>query len=85
MNTLTVQNQSSTRPSKTKYFNMNTIYEVNHNTVLWFGRHKGTKLKDAPAKYLLAIMGYDNLPSSLKHYLKTNAELLKKEQFQPKN
>ena len=63
---------------------MNTQFEVNHNTILWFGRYKGKRLKDAPAKYLLAIMEYDNLPSSLKRYLKQNAELIKREQFQNK-
>ena len=60
------------------------IIKVTHNTPLWFGRYRGKPLKSIPAKYLLAIMEYDNLPSSMKRYLKENAEVLKREQFKSK-
>ena len=61
-----------------------TIFEVNHNTVITFGRYKGKKLKEIPAKYMLWLLEKGFLTGQMKKYLRTNAEVLRKEQYQSK-
>lgn len=42
--------------------------------VLDFGKYKGKKLKDVPAKYLLYLFGQDILFGMLKDWVKANRE-----------
>ena len=60
---------------------MCTPYKVTHDTPISFGRYKGKKLKDIPAKYLLWLLQKDFLTGQMKQYLKKNAEIIKREQY----
>lgn len=61
---------------------MDTLYEVNDNTVMPFGKFKGEKMANVPAKYLLWIYEQYWCVGAIKKYIKENLEILKKEQFQ---
>lgn len=64
---------------------MNTNYDqVTENTVITFGKFKGKKLKEIPSRYLLWLIEKDFTTGQLKKYLKVNAGLIKKAQFQSK-
>ena len=58
------------------------IIKVTHNTPLWFGRYKGKPLKSIPPKYLLWLIEKDFTTGQMRKYLKENAEILKREQYQ---
>lgn len=56
------------------------MVKMDDNSLMPFGKHKGEKLANLPAGYLLFI--YDNfqLHDNLKKYIEDNMQVLKQEQ-----
>lgn len=61
---------------------MNTQYEVTDNTIMPFGKFKGEKMANIPAKYLLWLYEQSWYTGAIRKYIKENIDILKKEQFQ---
>lgn len=51
----------------------------NDDTLMPFGQHKGVKLANVPAAYLIYIYENYKLSEPLKNYIKENLEVLKME------
>lgn len=49
-------------------------------SIITFGTHKGKKLEDVPARYLLFIYEQGKLPDNLKTYIIENWVVLKKQE-----
>lgn len=58
--------------------------EVTHNTEMWFGQHKGKKMVDVPAEYLVYMYESNKAFGRLKDYIHDNLETLKSEIKQSK-
>ena len=52
---------------------------MDDNTILTFGKHKGKKLANVPASYLLWLYEQPNLDFKLRIYIKENMEGLQSE------
>ena len=52
---------------------------LNDNSIITFGKHKGSKLIDVPAAYLLWLYGEGKCFAELKAYIEDNMDALKLE------
>lgn len=53
--------------------------EFNDESLMPFGKHKGEKMANVPAPYLLWLKENANLHDNLKNYIESNLDLLKAE------
>ena len=52
---------------------------MDDESIMPFGKHKGEKLANVPAKYLLWLYGEDLRHEELKAYIEENMDVLKQE------
>jgi uncharacterized protein (DUF3820 family) len=52
---------------------------MNDSTILTFGKHKGEKLANVSAKYLLKLYKKNEVSDDLKNYIEDNMDVLKQE------
>lgn len=50
--------------------------EVNDQTVMWYGAHKGTRVGKLPADYLIWLFDNNKCPPNLRAYIKANMDVL---------
>jgi uncharacterized protein (DUF3820 family) len=55
------------------------MQKLNDNSLMPFGQHKGVKLANVPASYLLYIRNNYNLHDNLKMYIDENKDSLEME------
>ena len=53
--------------------------EINDETIMWFGKHKGEKLINVPGRYLLDLYNSGKAYGKILEYLEDNLECFKKE------
>lgn len=53
--------------------------ELDDDSIMTFGTHKGKKLKDIPASYLKYMYDMDYFYGSMKNYVKDNYNIISKE------
>lgn len=54
--------------------------ELTDESIITFGTHKGKKLANVPARYLIFLYEQGKLPDNLKSYIIDNWALLKKQE-----
>ena len=52
---------------------------MNDKDLMLFGEHKGKKMANVPAKYLIWLSGHKWIKDDLKQYIKDNMDVLKAE------
>lgn len=57
---------------------MNKNLNITDDTIMWFGKYKGTKLANVPDEYLLYLYNNNNKAyGKLKEYIENNLDNLK--------
>ena len=54
---------------------------IDDDTIMWYGAHKGKRMEDVPAAYLLWIYENTNPISQLKEYIEDNMEILERDRY----
>lgn len=60
---------------------MNHFQKLTDESIMPWGIHKGTKMANVPASYLLYMYDNNKCDLPVKEYIKENLEVLKKENF----
>lgn len=53
--------------------------KISDQSAMPFGKHKGEKMEDVPASYLLFLWNKGSMTSEVKEYIKENLQALQKE------
>ena len=56
---------------------MNKDLNITDDTIMWFGKYKGTKLANVPDEYLLYLYNNNKAYGKLKEYIENNLDNLK--------
>jgi len=56
---------------------MNNDLNITDDTIMWFGKYKGTKLANVPDEYLLYLYNSNKAYGKLKEYIENNLDNLK--------
>lgn len=56
---------------------MNKDLNITDDTIMWFGKYKGTKLANVPDEYLLYLYNINKAYGKLKEYIENNLDNLK--------
>jgi len=58
--------------------------KLTDTSTIWFGKHKGKKLENVPADYLIWLFDNNKCPNSLRQYIIENRDVLDKEASEAK-